>query len=41
MRKIIFLFLVTIQVFSQSNFDLGKQYFTEKKWELSKTNFDY
>lgn len=40
MRKIIFLFLVTIQVFSQSNFDLGKQYFTEKKWELSKTNFE-
>lgn len=40
MRKLIFFFLVTIQAFSQSNFDLGKQYFTEKKWELAQSNFD-
>src|SRR5690606_19668224 len=40
MRNIIFLFLVTFQLFSQSNFELGKQYFVEKKWELAQSNFE-
>ncbi|WP_221258968.1 tetratricopeptide repeat protein [Flavobacterium okayamense] len=40
MRKIIFFFLVTFQLFSQSNFELGKQYFAEKKWELAQNNFE-
>lgn len=40
MRTIFFFFLVSIQVFSQSNFDLGKQYFVEKKWELAQSNFE-
>src|SRR5690606_26176131 len=40
MRNIIFLFLVTFQLFSQSNFELGKQYFVEKKWELAQSNIE-
>lgn len=40
MRKVIFLFLVSFQLFSQSNFDLGKKYFDEKKWELAQNNFE-
>lgn len=40
MRKIIFLLFVSLQMFSQSNFDLGKQYFVEKKWELAQSNFE-
>lgn len=40
MRQIIFIFLISLQMFSQSNFDLGKQYFVEKKWELAQSNFE-
>lgn len=40
MRKIFFLLLVSLQLFSQSNFELGKQYFAEKKWELAQSNFE-
>lgn len=35
-----FFLLLSFYGFSQSNFELGKQYFIEKKWELAQTNFE-
>ncbi len=32
--------LISTIGFAQSNFDLGKQYFDEKKWELAQSNFE-
>lgn len=32
--------LVSTIGFAQSNFELGKQYFAEKKWELAQNNFE-
>ena len=40
MRKIIFIFFISLQMFSQSYFELGKQYFADKKWELAQSNFE-
>lgn len=35
MNYFICLFFVSISLFSQSNFDLGKKYYDEKKWDIA------
>lgn len=35
-----FFLLLSFYGFPQSNFDLGEQYFVEKKWELAQANFE-
>lgn len=40
MKKLCLLLLISAIGFAQSNFELGKQYFAEKKWELAQSNFE-
>ncbi|AWM13147.1 tetratricopeptide repeat protein [Flavobacterium sp. NRK F10] len=40
MKKLCFWLLFSTISFAQSDFELGKQYFAEKKWELARNNFE-